>query len=368
LVAARLLVRIIFSGDAGDAQDFQTRRERIILIGANPFASSFIQLLRAYAPQRQPVIAVLDDNASMVGRALAGVQVLGAPHELDSVVSEFTIHGINTDKVVIAGEVDSLSPAVLREVERICQKRQIELSFLPRMMGVTEWKVPQPQVVANPVAEAPSYFRLKRGIDIVASLVMLIAFFPLLMIAGLLVVLDIGTPVLFWQERQGWKRRSFLMYKFRTLSAPFDSDGNPAIGREPSPIGQLLRATRLDELPQLLNVLLGDMSLIGPRPLLPEDQPDNTAVRLSVRPGITGWAQVNGAKLVTKEDKGKLDEWYIQNASIWLDIRILWMTATMMLKSRLGSRETVADLAQVQSKDIGLDTTLPVVLQHDRAA
>jgi lipopolysaccharide/colanic/teichoic acid biosynthesis glycosyltransferase len=368
LVAARLVVRIVFSSDAGDAQDFETRRERIILIGANPFASSFIQLLRAYAPQRQPVIAVLDDNASMVGRALAGVQVLGAPHELDSVISEFTIHGIATDKVVIAGEVDSLSPAVLREVERICQKRQIELSFLPRMMGVTEWKVPQPQVVANRVAEAPSYFRLKRGIDIVASLVMLIAFFPLLMIAGLLVVLDIGTPVLFWQERQGWKRRSFLMYKFRTLSAPFDSDGNPAIGREPSAIGQLLRATRLDELPQLLNVLLGDMSLIGPRPLLPEDQPENTTVRLSVRPGITGWAQVNGAKLVTKDEKGKLDEWYIQNASLWLDIRILWMTATMMLKSRLGSRETVADLAQVQRKDIGLDTTLPVVLQHDRAA
>jgi len=358
LVAARFLIRIIFSPN-GDAQDFQSRRERIIVIGANPFASSFIQLLRAYAPQRQPVIAVLDDNGTIVGRAIAGVQVLGAPHELDSVISEFMIHGITTDKVVIAGEVDLLSPAVLREVERICQKRQIDLSFLPRMIGVTEWKVAQPEVLANPVAEAPPYFRVKRAFDIFSSLALLILFLPLLVIAGLLVLLDVGAPVLFWQERMGWKRRSFLIYKFRTLGAPFDSEGNPTFGREPSAIGQLLRATRLDELPQLLNVLLGDMSLIGPRPLLPEDQPSNTAIRLAVRPGITGWAQVNGAKLVTKEEKEKLDEWYIQNASLWLDMKIVWMTATMMLKSRLGSHETVADLMQVQNKDIDLEQAVP---------
>ena len=145
---------------------------------------------------------------------------------------------------------------------------------------------------------------------------MIVLLLPLLIVAGLLVLFDVGPPVLFWQERLGWKGRSFLIYKFRTLRAPFDADGKPSLlGREPSAIGQCLRATRIDELPQLLNVLLGDMSLIGPRPLLPQDQPSNTSIRLSVRPGITGWAQVNGAKLVTKEEKEKLDAWYIRRAS-----------------------------------------------------
>jgi Bacterial sugar transferase len=118
----------------------------------------------------------------------------------------------------------------------------------------------------------------------------------------------------------------------------------------PSRIGQFLRATRIDELPQLLNVLFGEMSLIGPRPLLPEDQPNNTSIRLAVRPGISGWAQVNGGKLVTKQEKEKLDEWYVRNASLFLDIRIALMTLAVMLRSRLSAQESSADVEQVQMK------------------
>src|SRR5262249_40901102 len=111
-------------------------------------------------------------------------------------------------------------------------------------------------------------------------------------IATLLVLLAVGSPVLVWQERLGRTRRSFLIYKFRTLGAPFYANGTPSIAsRKPSAIGCFLRSTRIDELPQFLNVLLGDISLIGPRPQLPEDQPANTSLRLSVRPGITGRAQ-----------------------------------------------------------------------------
>src|SRR5256886_17640295 len=109
--------------------------------------------------------------------------------------------------------------------------------------------------------------------------------------------------------------------------------------RKPSAIGRFLRATRIDELPQFINVLLGDMSLIGPRPLLPEDQPSNTSLRLSVRPGISGWAQVNGAKLVTKKEKEKLDEWYVRNASLWVDLQIIMMTFKVILKGRVSSEE-----------------------------
>jgi lipopolysaccharide/colanic/teichoic acid biosynthesis glycosyltransferase len=367
LVAARIVVRIALSED-NQSQDYHSRRERIIVIGANRFAAAFIQLLKAYAPLRQPVIAVLDDDATMVGRAVAGVQVLGAPHEFESMVTEFAIHGVGTDRVVIAGEIDFLSPAVLHEIERVCEKRQIALSFLPRMMGVTEWsKAPEPVMASKVVQEEPSFavpafFRLKRLIDVVGSLILIVFFFPLFVMASVLVLFDVGPPVLFWQERIGWKRRSFLIYKFRTLGTPFDTDGNPTLaGRQPSTIGQFLRATRIDELPQLFNVLLGDMSLIGPRPLLPADQPSNTAIRLSVRPGITGWAQVNGAKLVTKDEKEKLDEWYIRNVSLRVELRIIMMSLRVVLRGHFSSAEAAADSEQVQSRNIDLaPATAPI--------
>ncbi len=359
LISARLCVRIAV-GSRDQLASHQSRRERIVLIGANRFGSSFIQLLQAYAPQLQPVIAVLDDDPKMIGRAVGGVQVIGAPHELDSIITEFAIHGVTTDRVVVAGETDFLSPAVLGEIDRICQKRQIDLCFLPRMMGLTEWSAPDPIAVPDIAHEGvaehlPFYFRVKRLIDVIASLILIVVLAPLMVIAALFVLLDVGAPTLFWQERLGWKRRSFLIYKFRTLGAPFDGDGNPSFAsREPSAIGRFLRSTRIDELPQLLNVLLGDMSLIGPRPLLPEDQPANTSLRLSVRPGITGWAQINGAKLVTKEEKEKLDEWYVRNASFLVDLRIVLRTLSLALTSRLSSRETAADVEQVRSKGLNL--------------
>jgi lipopolysaccharide/colanic/teichoic acid biosynthesis glycosyltransferase len=359
LLAARVFVRIVASED-NEPPEHQSRRERIILIGANRFASSFIQLLNVYAPQQQRVIAVLDENAAMIGRAIAGVQVLGAPHELEAIVSEFAIHGIGTDRIVIAGEADFLSAPVLHEVERICKKRQIELTFLPRMIGVSERKPTTAAVISKPVESdpalaLPAFFRLKRWIDIVGSLTLIVLFLPLLVLAGVLVLLDVGPPIFFWQERLGRKSRPFLIYKFRTLKAPFDSTGHLTTGsRRPSAVGRFLRATRLDELPQLLNVLFGEMSMIGPRPLLPEDQPENTSIRLSVRPGISGWAQVNGAKLVTKEEKEKLDEWYVRNASLWLDLRIAMMTINLLLRGRVSSQESSADTEQVRSKANGL--------------
>jgi lipopolysaccharide/colanic/teichoic acid biosynthesis glycosyltransferase len=361
LIAARMVVRVVFS-EAEASHDYHSRRERIILIGANRFAAAFIQLLRAYAPQREPVIAVLDQDAAMVGRAIAGVQVLGAPDELDSVITEFAIHGVDTDRVVVAGEVDFLRSAALAQIERICEKRQIELSFLPRMIGVTEWKVPEKVGTVMLLQRQPSppiraYFRVKRAIDVIASLALIILLSPFFLIASFLVLLDVGTPILFWQERVGWKGRAFLIYKFRTLGAPFDSDGTPVFsGRQPSAIGQLLRVSRIDEWPQLLNVLLGEMSLIGPRPLLPEDQPSNAALRLSVRPGITGWAQIHGAKLVTREEKEKLDEWYVRNASFWVDLWIAVATLRLLLGRRLSSTEAAVDLEQVRGKDIGRHT------------
>jgi lipopolysaccharide/colanic/teichoic acid biosynthesis glycosyltransferase len=145
-------------------------------------------------------------------------------------------------------------------------------------------------------------------------------------------------PVFFWQQRLGVNSSRFLLYKFRTLRTPFGDDGRKLSDDERlSPIGRFMRRSRLDELPQLLNILVGDMSLIGPRPLLPRDQPKNIEIRLMVRPGITGWAQVNGGVPLSPDEKEKLDEWYIRNASLWLDLRIVVMTALMFFR---GDRRT----------------------------
>ena len=366
LILARITIRAGAQGESGI--DYQSSSERVILIGANRLASSFIRLLGAYAPNRQSVVAVLDEKSLMIGRALGGVQVLGTPQELDAIVGEFAVHGVKINRVIIAGESDLISSAALHDVERVCKKRHMGLAFLPRMLGLTEQSAFKPAFVDAPLqpqvdVELSAYLRFKRFIDVAASLALLVLLLPIFAIATVLVLFDLGSPVLFWQERTGWKGRPFLIYKYRTLRAPFDDDGTPAIGdRQPSAIGRFLRATRIDELPQLINVLLGDMSLIGPRPLLPEDQPSNTSLRLSVRPGITGWAQVHGAKLVSKEEKEGFDEHYVGNASLWLDIKIVLMTLRMMGKNYLGSAEASADLQQVQAKRDNLAMTNVEVL------
>jgi lipopolysaccharide/colanic/teichoic acid biosynthesis glycosyltransferase len=370
LILARITTRISLSEDHGI--DYHSRRERVILIGANRLATAFIRLLGAYAPNRQSVVAVLDEKAAMVGRALGGVQVLGSPQELEAIVGEFAIHGIQVDRVIIAGESDLISSAALHDVERVCKKRHIAISFLPRMLGLTQQGAAKAPAVAlaQPAPEFADarglYLRLKRLVDVVGSVALLVLLLPIFLIATALVRFDLGSPVLFWQERTGWRGRPFLIYKYRTLRAPFDDGGEPAAGdRQPSGIGRFLRATRIDELPQLINVLLGDMSLVGPRPLLPEDQPSNTALRLSVRPGITGWAQVNGAKLVTKDEKEKFDEWYVRNASLWFDLKIVLMTLKIMGRSYLHTAEAAADLAQVKAKRTAFATpgSEPIALE-----
>jgi lipopolysaccharide/colanic/teichoic acid biosynthesis glycosyltransferase len=352
LLIARIVIKLAFADNS--SPQYHSRSERIIVIGANPLAASFIRLIEAFVPQRQTVIAVLDASADIIGKAISGVRVLGPPHELEAVIAEFAVHGVTVDRIVVASEADALGEAVQHEVERICKKRQIRLAFLPRMLGLTE--IDEPAPIAAPVATTqfvavPSYFRWKRLIDVTVSLSLIIALSPIFLLAGLLVLIDVGRPLLFWQQRLGWKGHSFLVYKLRTMRAPFGANGGCSQElRKPSAIGRFLRATRLDELPQLFNVVLGDMSLIGPRPLLPEDQPANLSVRLSVRPGISGWAQLNGGKLITPEEKEKLDEWYVRNASFGLDLKIALMTLLMVTRTRMSSQEAQADTHQAQTK------------------
>ena len=173
---------------------------------------------------------------------------------------------------------------------------------------------------------------LKRIFDLSASAAITIAIAPVAMLIALGVLIDLGWPIIFWQKRLGYRGRPFLIYKFRTLRAPYDRLGNfVEASQRASRFGSFLRRLRFDELPQLWNVFTGDMSFVGPRPLLPIDQPKESQLRLQMKPGVTGWAQISGGRQNTVEEKGMLDEWYVRNASVWLDIRIILRTVGTVL-------------------------------------
>ena len=172
--------------------------------------------------------------------------------------------------------------------------------------------------------------------DKTLALFLIILFSPIYIVVSLLIFFKMGSPILFRQKRPGYKEKIFGIYKFRTMTNEKDEFGNllPDYKRLIG-IGKLIRSTSLDELPQLFNVLKGEMSFVGPRPLLVEylhlyNQKQKR--RHDVKPGITGWAQVNGRNAISWEQKFDYDVWYVDNQSFWLDIKILWLTFLKVVK------------------------------------
>lgn len=177
---------------------------------------------------------------------------------------------------------------------------------------------------------------MKRLFDLIVSLLALVCLIPVFVILYILIAVKMGRPVLFTQVRPGLDGKAFKMIKFRSMTDERDENGQllPDDQRLPK-FGQLLRATSLDELPELWNVVKGEMSLVGPRPLLMEYLDLYTpeqARRHLVRPGVTGWAQVNGRNAISWGQKFELDTWYVDNRSFWLDIKILFMTVLKVVK------------------------------------
>lgn len=176
---------------------------------------------------------------------------------------------------------------------------------------------------------------IKRILDITAAVVALLFFMLPLLVVALLIRLKLGGPVLFVQQRPGRHGKPFKMVKFRTMRDAFDAEGMPLPDSERmTAFGSFLRSSSLDELPELWNVLKGDMSLVGPRPLLMDYLPlysPEQYRRHEVRPGVTGWAQVNGRNALSWEEKFRLDVWYVDNRSIWLDCKIIFLTLKKVL-------------------------------------
>src|SRR5262245_57698159 len=357
LVAARTFGRVVETDGKDISRHTEDLAEHIIMIGSNRLSSLYMRLLEACTPAQRRIIAVLDNDPKLIGRAISGVRIVGTPEELQSVIHEFTVHGIHTDRVIVGGEPDLLSQNALEEIQRVCDQLEIPLDFVPRLIGMSAPQKVRTEAVIEPQKFAPAnfslprYFQFKRLFDIIGAMVLMLVLLPHLVLASTLALLDVGRPVLFWQQRVGLRGRPFVLYMIRTLRAPFDWLGRPIPEEQRlSWVGRWLRRSRLDELPQLLNVLVGDMSLIGPRPLLVQDQPPDLTVRLMVRPGITGWAQVNGGTLVTAVEKDRLDEWYIRNASLWLDLRIILMTLPFIFGGERRSKRALAAAGAIRNE------------------
>ena len=184
---------------------------------------------------------------------------------------------------------------------------------------------------------------MKRLFDIILSIASLLFIAPMIILVAFLVRLKLGMPVFFSQIRPGFHGKPFIMYKFRTMTIERNEQGQLLPDQlRLTRFGKLLRNTSLDEFPALINVIKGEMSLVGPRPLLMEYLDRYTpeqARRHEVKPGITGWAQVNGRNAISWEEKFQLDVWYVDNQSLWLDMKILWITLVKVFKREGISQE-----------------------------
>jgi lipopolysaccharide/colanic/teichoic acid biosynthesis glycosyltransferase len=198
----------------------------------------------------------------------------------------------------------------------------------------------------------------KRCLDILLTVLALVLLGPLLVLIAILIRVKLGSPVIFRQQRPGLHGKPFIIYKFRTMTDARDAQGNPLPdGDRLTPFGRFLRSTSLDELPELINVLHGDMSWVGPRPLLMrylERYTPEQARRHEMKPGITGWAQINGRNAISWEDRFALDVWYVDNASLGLDLKIIAATVWAVLRRENINQPGQATIEEFMGSDMAL--------------
>ncbi|MCC7414219.1 MAG: sugar transferase [Gammaproteobacteria bacterium] len=321
----------------------QETRATVLIVGLNSVTELYLQAIAELTEGRVEVAGILGRSARQVGRLAQSHRVLGLPEDLTSVLRNLEVEGIFVDRIVVALPLHKLSDAARDALLDVQQDTSITVQILADSVhpsgdvGETTERGGDLRALEFTAAELDlvrgrSYFAAKRAFDIVGAAVLMAVAAPIVALATLLVAIDVGVPIVFCQRRPGRWGRPVRVYKFRTMRGAYARDGRRLGDAERcSWIGRILRRSRLDELPQLYNVLVGDMSFVGPRPLLPVDQSPEFKARLLVRPGITGYAQVEGGRDVAPADKAAMDVWYVQNASLALDLQVLLRTVPMML-------------------------------------
>jgi lipopolysaccharide/colanic/teichoic acid biosynthesis glycosyltransferase len=383
LIAARSAARFWHTRQIhvdGNALVEELPHETVLVVGVNTIAELFLLSVKEFASQRVQVAGIVAEESSMRGRAFHQKPVLGTVEEVQKILQSLEVHGVAIDRIVVTIALDRLRPASLENLLEVEKSSNISVQFLSEQLGFDVAGrrsvlpgqkrniIPGQRAIArvgrvadiDPASYARKSFQLvKRIIDVFSTSLLVLTLTPITMLVAFIVVLDVGFPLIFWQQRPGLYGRPFKLYKFRTMRAPHDRHHRRIPDDQRlSAVGQIIRRMRLDELPQLYNVLVGDMSLIGPRPLLPRDQSAEYAARLSVRPGITGWAQVNGGRIISPSEKCILDIWYARNASFVLDLKIVLRTIKMIF---FGDRINTEAITQAQW-DLGLKATFQTMV------
>lgn len=360
LISARVLIRSRNRQRIKPAQfksvSPSNSRTSVLVIGATTLAELYIRTLMEFAQGKIHVVGVMARRDTKLGRTIVGYKVEGKSDAVLERINELLVHGIQVDRVVVMTTHRNLSESEKSSLADVEAKTDISVQYIDELAlgSFLDRRVRQDDVACSEESRPKfvlsnehldelrrkPYWKLKRTLDAVFAGLLIVITAPISVLVAILVALDVGAPIVFWQQRPGVSGSPFRVFKFRTMRAARGVDGNWIPDEQRlSKIGKFLRQTHLDELPQLWNILAGQMSFVGPRPLLPKDQPEEYSVRKFVRPGLTGWAQVNGGRSVSAADKAALDIWYIENASFALDFRIFVRTLNMVL---IGERSSAA--------------------------
>jgi lipopolysaccharide/colanic/teichoic acid biosynthesis glycosyltransferase len=329
-------------------------RDTVLVVGINRIAELYLHSVAEYGADRVVVAGLLGRNERHSGRIVQQQKILGTPEEVVTILRDLDVHGVFVNRILLTVPFSSLSEGAQETLLEVERGSEITLDFFAERVfgsetgpgdkpgGPAQKKGSEINVASKGLMLKCSetdlealgrnrYFAVKRCLDILGASALLLLTFPLMALIALFVAIDIGLPTMFWQQRPGRFGVPFRVYKFRTMGAAHGRDGRriPDADRS-SVIGGFLRRFRLDELPQLWDILRGDMSFVGPRPLLPVDQSPSHSARLLMRPGLTGWAQIKGGREISAEDKAALDIWYVRNASFKLDLQIVALTVPMV--------------------------------------
>jgi lipopolysaccharide/colanic/teichoic acid biosynthesis glycosyltransferase len=343
--AAYAGVRLVLKRlSAAHGRTATVRPTYVLLIGCNQTSYVYARAIESIGRGSLKVAAALTHDPTMVGHTFRGIRIVATFDNVEAVIGKLKVHGVQIRRLIISAAENEISQPTLEKVLQAGQRLEIPVTDIHSLFTeVAGQGAYEDEFDIDVINLRGSYWILKRSLDVVAALFLIMMLWPLFVLAALLVAFDVGVPLFFWQRRLGRHGKVFSVYKFRTMKDAISSNGDPVADAErTSSVGLMLRLTRLDELPQLWNILIGDMSFIGPRPLLPVDQPEEISQRLAARPGLSGWAQVNGGKLITPEEKRALDLWYIAHAGLWLDLRIVFLTILVVIRGDVYNRQEVS--------------------------
>jgi lipopolysaccharide/colanic/teichoic acid biosynthesis glycosyltransferase len=322
----------------------------VLVVGASCLTEAYLLALSEARHGHVNVAGLLTENPGHVGRLFSAHPILGMTEDIEGILDGLDVQGVTVDRIIVATPFSELSENGKAALIRTECLRCITLQRLTDSLDLNIERRQKAEAAPDISTSSTSqlrfeldpaeiqafcsrpFLKIKRVMDVFAAVVLILFLAPVMLLVAVFVAANMGFPVEFWQRRPGLGGKPFHLYKFRTMRAGHTPDGRRLSDAERVSRGsKFLRRSRLDELPQLFNILRGDMSLIGPRPLLAKELPRECAARFLVRPGLTGWAQVVGGRDISAMDKLALDIWYVRNASFILDLEIGFRTIPVIL-------------------------------------